>query len=131
MSVGKEAWGQGTACHCPHNPLSPSGRRVPGLTPATPFGLPVFPAGGSAACILPVSPTPTLAWPGPHAPASCRVLAVWMSSRQSWRALQVLPVPRVWAWRARRGGWEDVPALLVPGEPGVAAGSLGEVLPVV
>lgn len=72
----KGGWGAGDpACHCSHNPLNPSCLRVPGLTPETPFGLPVFPAGGSQAYILSHQPPPPPR-PGPHAPASCRVMAV-------------------------------------------------------
>lgn len=75
------------ACHCSPNPLSPSCLRVPGLTPETPFGLPVFPAGGSQAHILSRQPLPPPC-PGPHAPASCRVMAVWMST---WAELEGPP----------------------------------------
>lgn len=85
---GKGGLGAGDpAGHWSHNPLSPSGLRVPGLTPETPFGLPVFPAGGSQAHILSrQSPPPP--GPGPHAPASCRVRAVWMST---WAELEGPP----------------------------------------
>ena len=90
------------ACHCSHNPLSPSCLRVPGLTPETPFGLPVFPAGGSQAYILSHQPPP----PPPPVLAHMPLLPVGSQQSgcqrgQSSRALQLLLVPRVWARPAR------------------------------
>lgn len=85
---GKGGLGAGDpAHHHSHNPLSPSCLRVPGLTPETPSGLPVFPAGGSQAYILSRQPPPPPR-PGPQAPASCRVMAGWMST---WAELEGPP----------------------------------------
>lgn len=95
------------ACPCSHNPLSPCCLRVPGLTPETPFGLPVSLAGGSQAHILSHHPPPPPS-PGPHAPASWRVTAAWMSA---WAELEGPPgaaSAKSLGQQARLGGWEDV-----------------------
>lgn len=121
------------ACHHSHNPLSPSCLRVPGLTPETPFGLPVFPAGGSQAYILSRQPPPP--------PVLAPVPLLPVGSQQSGCPRGQSSGPSRCCWfqefgpgRRGEGAGRMSLMLAVPGEESPASigqgrRALGEVLP--
>lgn len=120
---GKGGLGAGDpACPWSHNPLSPSTLRVPGLTPETPFGLPVFPAGGSQAYILSLSPHPhpvlahRLPLPAGSRPSGCQ-------RGQSWRALRCCWGQGFGPGRRGEGAGRMCLPLAVPGGASRAAGA--------